>query len=94
MYLIKNLKYSDMKAMNYTEFRKDMKKNMDLANDGDEIIITRPGGKNVVLISLDEYNSLRETDHLLSTEANAKRLQKSIKNAQNGKTRKFNLNEI
>lgn len=83
-----------MKAMNYSEFRKDMKKNLDLANDGDEIIITRPGGKNVVIISLDEYNSLRETDHLLSTETNAKRLEKSIKSAQKGKTRKFNINEI
>lgn len=83
-----------MKAMNYSEFRKDLKKNMELANDGHEIIIIRPGGKNVVLISLDEFNSLRETDYLLSTEANAKRLDKSLKNAEKGKTRKFNINEI
>ncbi len=84
-----------MKAINYTEFRKEMKKNMDLAVDSDEtIIVHRPSGKSVVIISLEEYNSWIETDYLLSTEANTKKLAKSIKDLENGKTRKLNLNDL
>lgn len=43
---------------------------------------------------LNKPNSSKETDYLLSTLANAKRLKRSIKNAEKGKTRKFNINEI
>jgi antitoxin YefM len=44
----------------------------------DPIIITRKNNENVILISADEYNSLTETNYLLSTEANAAHLKKSI----------------
>ena len=72
-----------------------MKKNMDLAVESAEtIIVQRPGGKTVVIISLEEYNSMLETDHLLSTKVNAARLEKSIKSLEEGKTRKFNLDEL
>ncbi len=84
-----------MKALNYTEFRKDMKKNMDLAVDSEEtIVVQRPGGKTVVIISLEEYNSWLETDYLLSTEANRKNIEASLRDIEKGKTRKLNLNDI
>ena len=38
------------------------------------IVIRRPGGKNVALISADELASLQETSHLLGTQKNAERL--------------------
>lgn len=81
-----------MEVVNYTEFRKNLKVNLDLVSDDFEtVIIARPDKKNVVLISLDEYNSINETMHLLSTEKNRKRLEESIADFKNrkGKTEKF-----
>ena len=47
-------------------------------NETQEKIVTRKNKKNVILISVDEYNSLIETNYLLSNEANAEHLKKSI----------------
>ncbi len=68
-----------MEVVNYTEFRKNLKANLDLVSDDFEtVIVARPDKKNVVLISLDEYNSINATMHLLSTENNRKRLDEAI----------------
>ena len=44
----------------------------------DTLIIKRKAGKGTVMISLDEYNSIMETIHLLSSKANAAHLRESI----------------
>lgn len=46
------------------------------------IIVARRNNENIVMISIDEYNSLVETAHLLSTEANARHLAESIRQAR------------
>jgi antitoxin YefM len=53
--------------------------------DNDSLIITRKNNENVVLLSVEEYNSLQETNYLLSNEANAEHLKKSIAQHKNGK---------
>jgi len=76
-----------MLAANYTEFRKDLKDYLDTVEENHEtLIIKRGSGKGAVLISLEEYNSLMETMHLLSSKANARRLFESIEQMQNGQT--------
>jgi len=56
-----------MKVVNYTDLRVNLKKWMDIViNDVEELIIKRKDNKDLVLISLDEYNSLKETSYLLS----------------------------
>jgi len=68
-----------MKAANYTEFRKDLKEYLDCVEENNEtLVIKRGSGKGAVLISLDEYNSIMETLHLLSSKKNAGRLFESI----------------
>jgi antitoxin YefM len=59
--------------------------------DSDPLIVTRKNNKNVVLISVDDYNSLMETNYLLSSEANAEHLKRSIDQYKAGKiqTRKL-----
>jgi antitoxin YefM len=57
-----------------------------VCEDHETLIIHRPGGKSVVMMSLDEYNSQKETEYLLSSPKNAERLLNSIKNIEEGKT--------
>jgi antitoxin YefM len=75
-----------MIVANYTEFRTSLKKFLDNVEENNEtLIIKRKSGKGTVLISLNEYNSIMETVHLLSSKANADRLYKSIKQMSEGK---------
>lgn len=75
-----------MIAANFTEFRTELKKYLDdVENNNETLIIKRKTGKGTVLISLDEYNSIMETVHLLSSKANADRLYESIQQMKDGK---------
>ena len=74
-----------MRAANFTEFRTNLKKFLDEVEDNNEtLIIKRGSGHGTVLISLDEYNSIIETMHLLSSKANADRLYESIQQMKTG----------
>lgn len=67
-----------MKVVNYSEFRNNLTQNLNAVNEDKEIVIvSRTQGKNVVVMDLDEYNSIRETFHLMSTKANRKRLEEA-----------------
>jgi antitoxin YefM len=68
-----------MIAANFSEFRTKLKMYLDNVEDNNEtLIVKRKSGKGTVVISLDEYNSIIETVHLLSSKANADRLYESI----------------
>lgn len=83
-----------MEVLNYTEFRKELKSSLDkVSNDEDVIVISRGKNKNVVVISLNEYNSLKETMYLLSSEKNRQRLQESIDEMKSGKFSSHSLIE-
>lgn len=85
LYLINNLKAYNMIAANYSEFRTGLKRFLDDVEDNHETLIIKRGtGNGSVLISLDEYNSIMETVHLLSSKANADRLYESIKQIKDG----------
>ena len=77
-----------MDAISYTALRQNMKTYMDkVVQDNDPLIITRKNNENIVLISISEYNSLIETNYLLSNEANAEHLKKSIAQHKTGKVK-------
>lgn len=76
-----------MIAANYSEFRTRLKMFLDSVEDDNEtLIIKRKSGKGAVMISLEEYNSIMETLHLLSSKKNADRLYESINEMKSGKT--------
>ena len=74
-----------MIAANFSEFRTNLKNYLDNVEDNNEtLIVKRKTGKGTVMISLDEYNSIMETVHLLSSKANADRLYESIQQMKKG----------
>jgi antitoxin YefM len=76
-----------MIVANFTEFRTSLKKFLDnVENNHETLVIKRKPGKGTVMISLDEYNSIMETVHLLSSKANADRLYESIQQMKKGET--------
>ncbi|KAA9326064.1 type II toxin-antitoxin system Phd/YefM family antitoxin [Adhaeribacter soli] len=76
-----------MIAANFTEFRLNLKSYLDnVENNNETLIIKRGAGKGAVMISLEEYNSILETVHLLRSKKNADRLYESIQQMKAGKT--------
>jgi len=84
-----------MKAANFTEFRTNLKHDLDdVEKNHETLIIKRGSGNGTVLISLDEFNSIMETVHLLSSKANADRLYESISQMKSGKSMVKELIEV
>ncbi|MCX6148382.1 MAG: type II toxin-antitoxin system Phd/YefM family antitoxin [Candidatus Kapabacteria bacterium] len=75
----------NMLSANYSELRSGLKQFLDKVEENNEtLIIKRSKGKGTVMISLEEYNSIIETLHLLSSKNNAKRIFESIEQMQTG----------
>jgi len=75
-----------MRIVSYTEARNGLKAVLDnVVNDADCTVITRRDAEDAVVMSMDYYNSLMETVHLLKSQANAAHLAESIAQYQSGK---------
>ena len=74
-----------MKTMTYSSTRANFAAAIDsVLDDREEVVITRAGKDPVVLVALDDYESLKETAHLLQNPANARRLLASIERLEAG----------
>ena len=81
-----------MRVVNFTEMRKHLKSVLDqVVLDADYTIISRRDAENAVVMSLDQFNGLMETVHLLKSPANVEHLEKSIQEYRAGKIEKHNL---
>jgi antitoxin YefM len=75
-----------MRVVNFSEARNNLKSVLDqVADDASYTIISRRDSEDAIVMSLDIFNSLMETFHLLKSPANANHLSKSIKQYQQGK---------
>ena len=75
-----------MRIVNFSEARNALKGVLDqTVTDADFTVITRRDAPDAVVMSLDTFNSLMETVHLLKTPANAAHLARSIKQYRSGK---------
>lgn len=73
-----------MKTMSFSDSRAHFAEMLDtVTNDREEVIITRAGHEPVVVVSLDDYESLKETAYLLKSPANARRILASIEQLEN-----------
>jgi antitoxin YefM len=83
-----------MRVVNYSEFRNHLAENLNAVNDDKELVLVSRGrGKSIVVMDLDEYNSIQETLHLLRTKTNLERLEESIQEMVKGKCAKHKLME-
>jgi len=75
-----------MKSISYTEAREKLAQTIKtVCRDHDPVIITRKRSDSVVMISLDDYESLIETSYLIKSPKNARRLLESIRELEEGK---------
>lgn len=75
-----------MNAISYTAARENLASTMDrVCSDHTPVIITRNRDQSVVMLSLEDFESLEETAYLLRSPANAKRLLESIHALETGK---------
>ncbi|MBK9270708.1 MAG: type II toxin-antitoxin system Phd/YefM family antitoxin [Saprospiraceae bacterium] len=82
-----------MKVISISNLRRGMKEYFDYVSNAMEVIIV-PRNKeedSIVIMSIQEYNALKETEHLFSTKANQSRLEESIKQMNEGKTKSYVL---
>ncbi len=81
-----------MQVVSFTDARNNLKTVLDqVVNDADCTIITRRDAEDAVVMSLDYYNSLMETVHLLKSPANAAHLAKSIEQYRNNQAQERDL---
>jgi len=74
-----------MRTMTYTESRARYAETLNaVTDDREEVIITRAGHDPVVMVALDDYESLKETAYLLRNPANARRLLGAIERLERG----------
>lgn len=74
-----------MKTMTYSESRARYAEVLNsVTDDREEVVITRAGHEPVVIVSLEDYESLKETAYLLRSPANARRLLASIDELESG----------
>ena len=70
-----------------SDFRKDIKRYLDsVTNNFETLIINRGKDRGVVVISLDEYNSLKATNRELSSKSNENRLDSAIEKLRKGQS--------
>ncbi|MDG9687018.1 type II toxin-antitoxin system prevent-host-death family antitoxin [Streptomyces sp. DH18] len=74
-----------MRTMTYTESRATYAETLSaVVDDREEVVVTRAGHEPVVIVALDEYESLKETSYQLRSPENARRLLASIDRLENG----------
>ena len=75
-----------MKTMSYTESRARYAEVLDgVTNDREEVVITRAGHDPVVIVSLEDYQSLKETAYLMRSPSNARRLIDAMERLEAGR---------
>jgi antitoxin YefM len=81
-----------VKTLSYTESRARYAEVLDsVVNDREEVVITRAGHEPVVIVSLEDFESLRETAYLMRSPANARRLLDAMERLEAGEGEEHDL---
>jgi len=83
-----------MLAVNYSQFRDNMKTNLDkVSDDFETLFVTRKENRNVVVISEAAYNNLLESIHVMGNKANYDWIMESKAQLENGSLHAHELSE-
>jgi antitoxin YefM len=84
-----------MNVVNFTEARNHLKRVLDqVVLDSDFTIISRRDAEDAVVMSLEQFNGLMDTVHLLRNPANAKHLERSIQQYRAGEAKQHSLLDV
>ncbi len=75
-----------METMSYSAFRSQLASTLDRVNDNHKpVLITRQNGKPAIVMSVEDFRSYQETDYLIASPENAKRLSSAIEQIESHK---------
>ena len=75
-----------MRTANYTELRKNLKSYLDgVINDSEPLLVHRSGNESVVVIPLEEYNAIKETEYIMRSPAMMEAIRKGEEEIRAGK---------
>jgi len=86
-----------MKVITVSNLRANLKSHLNEVSESSEIIVVPRNNKEedaIVIMSIREYNSIKETEYLMSSKANHKRLLESIKQANDGLIREVDIDNL
>lgn len=72
-----------MQVLGFSEFRQNLASTLDYVEQNHAPVIIKRGKSCAVVISLDTYNALNETDYLLASPANANHLMRGVQAVKN-----------
>ena len=74
-----------MRTANYSELRNNLKAYLDgVINDSEPLLVHRAGNESDVVISLEEYNSIKETEYIMKSPAMMDMIRKGEEDVKNG----------
>lgn len=84
-----------MRAVNYSELRNNLKSYLDgVINDCEPLLVHRSGNESVVVISLDEYNSIKETEYIMKSPKMMEILREGDKEIANGGGKRIEIDNL
>ncbi len=84
-----------MKTVNYSELRNTLKACLDcVINDSEPLLVHCADNESVVVISLDEYNSMKETEYIMKSPAMMDIIRKGEYEIKNGKGKTVDIDEL
>lgn len=86
---------NDMRTANYTELRNRLKSYLDeVAEDCEPLLVHRSGNASVIIISLDEYNSIKETEYIMKSKAMMDIIKKGEEEMKTGGGTQVNIDDL
>jgi antitoxin YefM len=84
-----------MRTANYSELRNNLKSYLDgVINDNEPLIVHRAGNESVVVISLEEYNSIKETEYIMRSPAMMDIIRRGDEEIKNGGGTSVDIEEL